>query len=72
MNLDLVVANHAADSIAVFLGHGDGTFGSTMSYSTRPGSSPYMVAVGDVNNDRRTDIAVANFGTNSISIFLGR
>src|SRR5260221_478319 len=30
-----------------------------------------MVAVADFNNDHQLDIAVANFGTNSIGIFLG-
>jgi hypothetical protein len=30
-----------------------------------------MVAVGDFNNDSRFDIAVANFGTNNVGIFLG-
>ncbi|CAF4384069.1 unnamed protein product, partial [Rotaria sordida] len=40
-------------------------------YSTGDDSSPTMVAVDDFNKDNRLDVAVANFGTNSIGIFLG-
>ncbi|CAF1457786.1 unnamed protein product [Rotaria sp. Silwood1] len=40
-------------------------------YPTGFYSSPYMVTVGDFNNDNRSDIAVANFGTNNIGIFYG-
>ncbi|CAF3798250.1 unnamed protein product, partial [Rotaria sordida] len=68
--LDIVVANHAVNEIAVFLGHDDGAFRNRKSYSTGNGSSPYMVAVGDFNKDHQIDIAVANFGTNSIGVFL--
>ncbi|CAF5111608.1 unnamed protein product, partial [Rotaria sp. Silwood1] len=42
-----------------------------MTYSTGLYSAPYMVAVGDFNNNDQADIAVAYFGTNSIGIFLG-
>jgi len=68
---DIVVANRAINSIAVFLGHGDGRFGSQTMYPTGSYSTPYMVAVGDFNNDHRLDIAVANVGTNNIGIFMG-
>jgi hypothetical protein len=40
-------------------------------YSIVYGSIPHMVTIGDFNNDHQLDIAVTNFGTNSISIFLG-
>jgi len=35
------------------------------------GTSPESVAVGDVNGDGIADLAVANFGSNSVSILLG-
>ncbi len=69
--LDIAVANNVADNIAIFRGHGDGTFSRPTTYSTGFGSAPDMITVGDFNNDDRLDIAVANFGTNSVSIFLG-
>jgi hypothetical protein len=67
----MVVANSAADTIAVYFGHSNGTFGSPIMYLTGSGSTPYMVAVGDLNNDGRLDIVVANFGTNNVGIFVG-
>ena len=69
--LDMVVANNIVNNIAIYLGYGNGTFSSLIMYSTGSGSTPYMVAVGDFNNDHQLDIAVANFGTNNIGIFLG-
>ena len=35
------------------------------------GSEPYAVAVGDFNGDGMNDLAVANYGGNSVSILLG-
>lgn len=69
--LDIVVANYADNSIDVYRGNGDGTFPSKVRYSMGPESAPYMVAVADFNRDHRLDIAVANFGTNIVGIFLG-
>ncbi|CAF5126015.1 unnamed protein product, partial [Rotaria sp. Silwood1] len=69
--LDMVIANHIANNIAVYLGNGDGSFRNPIIYSTGSYSSPYMVTIADFNNDNRLDIAVANFGTNNIWIFHG-
>lgn len=70
--LDIIIANTGTHSVGIFLGNNDGYFGSQTTYSTGFGSTPYMVASGDFNNDNRLDIAVANFGSNSIGVFLGR
>ncbi|CAF1284143.1 unnamed protein product [Rotaria sordida] len=67
--LDMVIANHIMNNIAVYLGHDDGTFKDPIMYSTGSHSSPYMVIVGDFNNDNRLDIAVANFGTKEHFIY---
>ncbi|CAF4135501.1 unnamed protein product, partial [Rotaria sordida] len=40
-------------------------------YSTRNGSQPLAIALGDINNDTLLDIVVANSGTDTIGIFLG-
>ena len=61
--LDIVVANYGSDNIGVFLGYGNGSFATIMTYSTGQGSFPYAVTVADFNNDGRLDIAVANYGT---------
>ena len=68
---DIVVANTAFDTISVRLGYGNATFTDQTFYSTGNGSQPYWVAVNDLNNDHFIDIAVANYGTNSIGVFLG-
>jgi hypothetical protein len=69
--LDMVIANSIVNSIAIYVGSDKTTFSKQIEYSTGVGSTPYMVAVGDLNNDSRLDIAVANFGTNNIGIFIG-
>jgi hypothetical protein len=69
--IDIVVANSGSDNVGVFLGYGNDIFASQVMYPTGLGSAPHMVAVGDFNNDNRLDIAVTNFGTNSIGILLG-
>jgi Bacterial Ig-like domain (group 3)/FG-GAP-like repeat/Abnormal spindle-like microcephaly-assoc'd, ASPM-SPD-2-Hydin len=65
---DLVVANcsttaincaHADGDLAVLLGNGNGTFRTAVSYGSG-GSTPFGVAVGDVNGDGRPDIVAAN------------
>ncbi|CAF5107386.1 unnamed protein product, partial [Rotaria sp. Silwood1] len=69
--LDIVVANHAMDSISVFLDYNNGIFASHIIYPTGSYSAPYMAALGDFNNNDQMDIAVAYFGINSIGIFIG-
>src|SRR5260221_4864488 len=43
------------------------TFVSKTDFST--GSSPYSVSVGDFDGDGKSDLAVANYGSNTISIY---
>src|SRR3989441_5164964 len=65
-NLDLFVANFCADStcasggVAVFLGKGDGSFQPVVTYGSG-GLDSYSVAVGDVNEDGKPDLLVANY-----------
>ena len=69
--LDIVVANSGTNNIGVFLSNGTGTFSSQMTYFTGVRSQPYSVAVVDIDNDTRLDIAVASYGANSVGVFLG-
>jgi hypothetical protein len=54
----------------VLLGKGDGTFLSAPSYAA--GTNPRSVAVGDLNGDGILDLAVADQGSNRVSILLGK
>ena len=69
--LDIVVANRAIRSLSVYLATGDENFAKPSIYPTDSHSDPHMVAVGDLNNDQILDIALANFYTNNINIFIG-
>jgi Bacterial Ig-like domain (group 3)/FG-GAP-like repeat len=76
---DLAVANSNCPSfptcgpgtISIVLGNGDGTFQGPVEYSTGTGTDPYSVLVGDFNGDKKPDLAVANYATNTVSILLG-
>src|SRR5207245_358366 len=66
---DLAVANYGNNNVTVFLGNGNGTFGSALIFPA--GSLPTAVAVGDFNRDRVPDLAVANSSSTSVSVLLG-
>ena len=68
---DFVVVNRGLDSIDIYLGQSNGTFEHHTTYSTESYSQPCSVALGHLDNHHGIDIAVANFGTNSIGIFIG-
>jgi len=80
--LDLIVAdsgtvasgnNSVINSVSVFLGNGDGTFGT----STTPrldfpaGTNPTSIAIADFNADGLPDMAVTATGDNSLAVLIG-
>ena len=67
---DIAVVNSWNDSINIFLGLFNGSFGTGFVYSTGENSAPYSVANGDLNKDGRMDIVSVNEGTNSIDVFI--
>ena len=68
--LDLVVANYGTQNIDVFLGDGNGSFARAISYSTGDDSLPWSITLDDLDGNRSLDIVVANYGTNTIGVFL--
>jgi len=69
--LDIVCGNYYSNNIGIFLGYGNGNFTSVMTYSNTPASHPWAVAVGDFNNDNFSDITMANWGIDTMSVILG-
>ena len=72
--VDLVTADCLANtcqnpsSISILLGNGDGTFQTHSDFTT--GFAPLSIFVGDFNGDGRLDIATANQGDGTLSLFL--
>jgi FG-GAP-like repeat len=77
---DLAVANWGGNSVSVLLGNGDGTFQTRVDYSVGAPSAafpaspahPHAIVVADLNGDGYADLAVANWGGNSVSVLLGK
>jgi FG-GAP-like repeat/PASTA domain len=72
---DLATANYGyrADSVSVLLNRGDGSFKAKRDYTTGgPYSHSISVAIGDLNGDGKPDLAVANWGADSVSVLLNR
>ena len=73
---DLVTANTSVNSkpgtISVLMnnGGGSGTFAAAQTYTV--GWLPYQVAIGDLNGDGIPDLAVTNYGDNTVSILYGQ
>nr|MBA3913964.1 VCBS repeat-containing protein [Terriglobales bacterium] len=72
--LDFAVTNQQGGSgqignVTVFMGNGDGTFRSGISYLTE--NTPSGMVQADFNNDGRVDLGVANARSDTISILLG-
>jgi hypothetical protein len=69
---DLLTANHGTSTAGVLLGNGDGTFQPVVSYSVGRDSTPAGIAAADLDADGHLDLLTADFGTNVVSVLLGR
>jgi hypothetical protein len=65
---DFVLANGAGDSISVFFGNGDGSFGAPQDYQA--GDGPVSIISADFDGVNGPDLAVANNVSTDASIFL--
>ena len=70
---DLVYVQGSADTVAVALSNGDGTFASPV--TSYAGTGPGALAVGDFNGDGKLDVAIANTGRSgpgqNLAVLLG-
>ncbi|CAF2893759.1 unnamed protein product [Rotaria sp. Silwood2] len=69
--MDIVVVISGTDTIGIFLSQDNETFRNEQIYPTGFNYCPYSLVVDDFNHNNYLDIAVANYGTNNIGIFLG-
>ena len=70
---DLVVANRSSNTVSVLLntttpGATTPSFAPQVTFAT--GSSPFSVAIGDLNGDGRPDVVVANSNEDAVSVLL--
>ena len=64
-----MATNHTAGSVSILYGNGDGTFDAKTDLAC--GSSPYAVALGDLNGDGYGDMITTDTGDNTVSVFRG-
>ena len=70
---DIVTANYGNNTISVLMnttpnGSSSPTFSAKTDFAT--GTNPASVAIADLNGDGKSDIVVANFGSNTVSVLL--
>ena len=67
---DLAVANYLGNTVSVFRNTsvpGTVSFAAKVDFTTS--INPYSVSIGDIDGDGKPDLAVANAGSNSVSVF---
>ncbi len=70
-NLGLAVLDQGSDTVTILPGNGDGTFQEPLTVDLPAGAQPTSIVAADFNGDGRTDLAVADFGLNEVSILMG-
>ena len=66
---DVVVTNYDDGTVGVFMGKGDGTFGSEIAYSC--GNGPTNVEIADMNGDGKPDLVVSNAVDDTLAVMFG-
>ena len=68
--IDIAATSSGSDHVALLLGQGNGTFANEPGSPYAVGDLPIGVATGDFNRDGRTDLAVANNASKTVSVLL--
>ncbi len=74
-NLDFAAYNYSNNTVEIFLGHGDGTFTGSGTYSTGStngtlGVNSNRMVTADFNNDKYPDLAVVSYNGQNVSVLL--
>ena len=67
---DLAVINPETGTVAILLGNGTGGFTSATGSPFTAGAQAVALAAGDFNADGKPDFAVANYGSNNLTVLL--
>jgi len=78
-NIDIITTNLEGNSATILLGDGKGNFNEATGSPFPCGDAPFGVAIGDVNADRKPDLAIINSpastadktGKNGLTVLLG-
>jgi hypothetical protein len=70
--LDLAGTYITWNSVAIFLGRGDGTWQAPREFDLGSAATPWTLDKGDFNGDGLIDLAVANLDADDVAILLGR
>jgi photosystem II stability/assembly factor-like uncharacterized protein len=69
---DLVTNNNAGNTVSVLRNTSSSGSITTASFAPKvdftTGSNPYSVSIGDLDGDGKADLAVANYGSNTVSV----
>ena len=65
---DIIVANSLSNNVSILYCDDDGGFSDPVYYTT--GTNPVAIRAADWNSDRVDDIAIANFGTNFVTLLI--
>jgi hypothetical protein len=68
---DLAVANGGSDDVTILLGDGTGDFTAPLTSPEGVGDDPRSIAVRDFDRDGAQDLAVANAGSDDVTLLLG-
>lgn len=70
--LDLAATNFGSNSVSILRNNGEGIFNIYQETDLTTGTNPAAIACADFNEDGIPDLVVTNWGSNTISIFLGK